>query len=207
MSRAAREAALSLPPRDFDPMKKLILAITVSALAATTLPGCVVAHATGQAVVADAAPDNHLRIVVVPADWVDPASHMAILKTVDKHLATLFPALVQRLPQDFKLNGLEASAELLEPGRPIPTSAGARTLVIQPAKAWGRGGMSGTGLDLEVRLIDTSRGVLWQGSIRMSAANPGVWDASAVDHAAVPLLEQLRDAKMIDISWRRPVTP
>ncbi len=63
-------------------------------------------------------------------------------------------------------------------------------------------------MDLSVTLSDAGHGMLWTGAIRMSSGTPGVsYDAGAVDHAAIPLLEQRRDAKLIDISWRRPVTP
>ena len=188
---------------------KLLLAATVAILGAVTLQGCVVAHATGQAVVADATPDNHLHIVVVPAKWEDDGKRNGARVEADRHLATLFPALATRLPQDFRLNGVEADATLLESAdSPVPSPIGVRTLVVRPAQAGFINYSGATWLDLSVTLNDAKRGALWTGKIRMSTGSPGVnYDASAVDHAAVPLLEQLRDAKMIDISWRRPVTP
>jgi hypothetical protein len=189
-------------------MKKLILAAAVAAASATVLQGCVVAHATGQAVVADATPDNHLHIVIVPpAPPTEDKPNLA-RQVGDRHLATLFPALAARLPEDFRLNGLDADATLLEAGMPVPPPGTARTLVVRPAEAGYIERSGGTWLDLSVTLVDANRGVLWKGSIRMSSGTPGVaYDASAVDHAAIPLLEQLRDAKLIDISWRRPTTP
>jgi hypothetical protein len=189
-------------------MKKLLLAAVFAALSATALQGCVVAHATGQAVVADATPDNHLHIVIVPP--LPPTTEKADIarKVGDRHLATLFPALAERLPEDFRHNGLDADATLLEPGMPVPSPGAARTLVVRAAQAGFIEHSGGSWLDLSVTLVDASRGVLWKGSIRMSSGTPGVaYDASAVDHAAIPLLEQLRDAKLIDISWRRPTTP
>jgi hypothetical protein len=190
-------------------MKKLLLAATLATLSATVLQGCVVAHATGQSVVAGAAPDNHLHVVIVPAKWASDGRPNAARVAADRHLATLFPALATRLPEDFRANGLEADASLLEAAdSPLPPPTAVRTLVIQPAQAGFINYSAATWLDLSVTLVDAKLGVLWKGSIRMSTGSPGVsYDASAVDHAAVPLLEQLRDAKLIDISWRRPTTP
>ena len=188
-------------------MKKLILAAVLAAAGAAALQGCVVAHANGHAVVADAAPDNHLHIVVVPPHWVAQEPGKQPLKSAQRHSDTLFPALATRLPEDFKANGVQADAVLLDPDTPMPAPTAVRTLVVRPKQA-GELGNGGTWMDLSVTLNDASRGILWTGDIRMSSGSPGVsYDASAVDHAAVPLLEQLRDAKMIDISWRRPVTP
>jgi hypothetical protein len=189
-------------------MKKLLLAALLAAAGAGALQGCVVAHANGHAIVADAAPDNHLLIVIVPPHWVAQEPAKTPLKSADSHSATLFPALASRLPQDFKVNGVEADAVLLEPGAPVPAPSAVRTLVVRPKQAGELGRTGGTWMDLSVTLNDATRGTLWTGDVRMSSGTPGVsYDASAVDHAAVPLLEQLRDAKMIDISWRRPVTP
>ena len=187
-------------------MKKLLLATLIALAGAASLDGCVVARASGQAVVTDAAPDNHLRIVVMQAlPSADGQRNLARI-TADKHMATLFPQLATRLPQDFKLNGVEASGELVDTGSPVPAPTGARTLLISPTQAGyiERGGASW--LDLAVTLVDPKRGVLWRGSIHLSTGSPASYDASAVDHAAVPLMEQLRDAKLIDISWRRPTT-
>ena len=187
-------------------MNKLLVA-TLVALAAATLDGCVVARATGQAVVTDVAPDNHLQVVVVPGIPQDDGKNNLARITGDKHMATLFPQLATRLPQDFKANGVDAAGVLLDVSAPVPAPSATRTLVIRPTQAGyiERGG--GSWLDLAVTLNDATHGVLWRGSIRMSTGTPADYDASAVDHAAVPLMEQLRDARMIDISWRRPTTP
>jgi len=193
--------------RYFDPMKKLLLTVALAAAGAAWLQGCVVAHATGQAVVADATPDNHVHIVIVPTHWQDDGRPNAARVAADRHLATLFPALATRMPQDFRHNGVEADATLLEPDAPMPAPGGTRTLVIRPSQAGWIDRSAGTWLDLSVTLIDAGRGVLWKGSIRLSSGTPASYDASAVDHAVIPLLEQLRDAKLIDISWRRPTTP
>ena len=189
-------------------MKKLLFAAGVAALCAASLQGCVNARASGQALVTDAPSDNHLNIVIVPGRQVVDDQHRTALRSVDKHMATLFPQLAARLPEDFRANGVEAGATLLNVGDPMPAGNGLRTLVIRPTQ--GGEGYSGNAswLDLDVSLTDPKRGTLWHGSIHLSSGTPGVsYDASAVDHAAVPLLEQLRDAKLIDISWRRPVTP
>jgi hypothetical protein len=189
-------------------MKKLLLAAVLAAAGAAALQGCVVAHANGHAVVTDAAPDNHLHIVVVPPHWTSQQPGRIVLPSAQRHSDSLFPALAARLPQDFKANGVDADAVLLEPGAAVPAPSAVRTLVVRPKQAGELGPSGGTWMDLSVTLNDASRGVLWTGDIRMSSGTPGAsYDAGAVDHAAVPLLEQLRDAKMIDISWRRPVTP
>ena len=187
-------------------MKKLLIATLVALAGIVPLQGCVVAHATGQVVAADVVPDNHLRIVVVQALPATEGRNSARY-VADKHMATLFPQLATRLPQDFKLNGLEATGVLLEPGSPVPPPTTVRTLVLSPTEAGLFDRSQASWLDLNVVLNDATRGVLWRGTIRFSSGSPASYDASAVDHAAVPLLEQLRDAKMIDISWRRPVTP
>ncbi len=189
-------------------MNKLIFSAAVAALCATSLQGCVTAQATGHATVADATPDNHLHVVIVPPNWVPEGSSKVVLPSANKHSATLFPALAARLPQDFKANGVEADAILLEAGVPIPAPGAVRTLVIRPTQAGQINSTGATWMDLSLSLNDAGHGLLWTGTIRMSSGTPGVsYDASAVDHAAIPLLEQLRDAKLIDISWRRPVTP
>jgi hypothetical protein len=196
-------------------MKQLLLITALAGASGGALQGCVTAHASGHAVVTDATPDNHLHIVVVPPHWgtavrIAPGNTPtpSTLPSADRHSATLLPALAARLPQDFKLNGVEADAVLLEANAPIPAPTAVRTLVIRPMQAGEAGATAGTWMDLSVSVNDAARGVLWTGSIRMSSGTPGAsYDASAVDHAAVPLLEQLRDAKIVDISWRRPVTP
>ena len=188
-------------------MNKLLLAALIAVAGTAPLEGCVVAHATGQVVVADAPADNHLRIIVVPALPSLDAKRDGARIVADKHMATLFPQLATRLPEDFKLNGVDASAILLDVGNPVPAPTTVRTLVISPAQAGLADRTQASWLDLNVTLNDATRGTLWRGSIRLSSGSPASYDASAVDHAAVPLLEQLRDAKMIDISWRRPVTP
>ena len=189
-------------------MKKHLLAAILAALSAVALQGCVHGHVNGETVVADVAPDNHLHIVVVQGDWIDHKGRLVKGTVTNEHTATLLPALVSRLPQDFKLNGVDADAVLLDADAPIPSPTAVRTLVIRPTQAGEAGATAGTWFDLSVTVNDSARGVLWTGSIRMSSGTPGVsYDASAVDHAVIPLLEQLRDAKLIDISWRRPTTP
>jgi hypothetical protein len=191
-------------------MKAYLLAACLTSAAVATLSGCVVARTEGHAVVTDAPADNHVRIVIVPALPTPADKRNAASIEADKHMATLFPQLAARLPVDFKRNGVDADATLLDVDSPVPAPAHVRTLVIRPVEA-GVGIRSRAGqswLDLAVTLNDADRGLLWQGWIRLSSGTAGVsYDASAVDHAAVPLLEQLRDAKMIDISWRRPETP
>ncbi len=189
-------------------MKSLLLAAALAAAGAASLQGCVTARTSGQALVADAPADNHLHIVIVPGTQVLDAQHRAALRSADKHTATLFPQLATRLPEDLRANGVEASATLLNVGDPMPAPTGLRTLVIRPTEPGEGFSGNASWLDLDVSLTDPKRGPLWHGSIRLSSGTPGVsYDASAVDHAAVPLMEQLRDAKLIDISWRRPVTP
>ncbi|MCK9684732.1 hypothetical protein [Scleromatobacter humisilvae] len=188
-------------------MKKLLLA-TSAAIAVAALQGCVTARTSGQVLVADAPADNHLHIVIVPGKQVLDDQHRAALRSGDKHMATLFPQLASRLPEDLRANGVEASATLLDAGDPMPPPTGQRTLVIRPTQVGEIYSGNGSWLDLDVSLTDPKRGTLWHGAIHLSSGTPGVsYDASAVDHAAVPLMEQLRDAKLIDISWRRPVTP
>ena len=189
-------------------MKRLFLAATLAALSAGALQGCVTAHANGHAVVADATPDNHLHIVVVPPTWEPATGAKGTLRSTDRHSATLFPALAARLPLDFKANGVDADAVLLEPGMPLPAPGAVRTLVIRAAQAGEITYNGGTWMDLSLTLNDAAHGALWTGSVRLSSGTPNIsYDAGAVDHAAIPLLEQLRDAKLIDISWRRPTTP
>ena len=187
-------------------MQKLLLASLVALAGIGPLLGCVTAHATGQSLVADAPADNHLRIVVVQPQASADARRDGARIVADKHMATLFPQLISRLPEDFKLNGVEASATLVDAGSPVPTPSTVRTLVIRPLEAGLMDRTQASWLDLEVTLNDATRGALWRGTIRLSSGSPASYDASAVDHAAIPLMEQLRDAKLIDISWRRPVT-
>jgi hypothetical protein len=191
-------------------MKKLLLSCFVALAGISTLPGCVTARTEGHAVITDAPADNHVRILIVPAAPTPSDQRNLASVEADRHMATLFPQLAARLPLDFKHNGVDATATLLEVGAQVPPPANVRTLVIRPIEA-GTGVRQRAGqswLDLAVTLNDASRGLLWQGMIRLSSGTPGVsYDAGAVDHAAIPLLEQLRDAKMIDISWRRPETP
>jgi hypothetical protein len=63
-------------------------------------------------------------------------------------------------------------------------------------------------LVLEARLEDPKLGTLWTGEVRLSngSGNPEYGDAAA-DRAALTLLTQLRDAQLIDISWRPPTAP
>src|SRR5471030_636242 len=129
-------------------MKKLLIATALAALCAASLEGCVVAHATGHATVADATPDNRVHIVVVSPHWVPEGSSKGVLLSADRHSATLFPALVARLPQDFKANGVEADAVLLEAGAPMPAPTEVRTLVIRPTQAGQINPSAGTWMDL-----------------------------------------------------------
>ena len=188
-------------------MKKILIATLVAFAGTASLEGCVTAHAYGQAVVTDAPSDNHLRIVIVPADPIPADKRNAASIVAEQHMATLFPQLVARLPVDFRHNGVDASATLLDVGSAVPPPADVRTLVIRPAQAWFIGSGGGSSLEMQVTLNDASRGVLWRGKIFMSSGTPASYGAAAVDRASIPLLEQLRDSKMIDISWRRPEIP
>lgn len=110
-----------------------------------------------------------------------------------------------RLPEDFKRNGIDATSQLLDFDAPVPRPTSARTLVFTPLDAQGYSGPSW--LDFEVTLNDAKLGRIWMGRVRLSSGGWGSYDTGAADRAAIGLLEQLRDAKLIDISSGRLVTP
>jgi hypothetical protein len=176
-------------------MKASFRATSLALLAAMSMAACVNVRTQGASVVKSAPADNHVQIVIATS---------AGLRR-DRHLSTFLPALVTRLPQDFKLNGVDATAQLLDFDTPVPPPTSVRTLVFTPLDAEGQSGPSW--LDFAVTLNDATLGRIWVGRVRLSSGGWGSYDASAADRAAISLLEQLRDAKLIDIAASRLVTP
>ena len=123
----------------------------------------------------------------------------------DQHLATLFPSMLVRLPLIFKHNGLDTVATLkgFEGAAATQVPSPGRQLHLRPSEAYAYGRAYASLLMLEARLEDSKLGTLWTGEVRLSngSGNPehGV---AAADRASLTLLTQLRDAQLIDISWR-----
>jgi len=184
-------------------MKKLFLVAALAA--AASMQGCVVTHATGSTVNAKAPADNHIAIVL--HDGKFQHSSVAGYKG-DKHLATLMPEMLVRMPAVFNRNGVECAALLDGEGHaPTPLPAASRKLHLTPQQATANS-QGGSSLRFQAVLVDPALGTIWAGEVRM--ADGGLWASygeGAANRAAIDLLVQLRDAKLIDISWRQPEVP
>jgi hypothetical protein len=189
-------------------MKKIFLATLVALAGAVALEGCVTVNTfNARKLVANAPPDNHVSVILEPAT----GGQSNLAKTLgDQHLATLFPSMLVRLPLVFKHNGLDTVATLngFAGAVATPVLQEGRQLHLRPSEAYAYGRAYASLLVLEARLEDPKLGTLWTGEVRLSngSGNPEYGNAAA-DRAALTLLTQLRDAQLIDISWRPPTAP